>query len=69
MDGQELGSAAGDYPDLLNQLAHNRRLSRLTAIHPAAGQIPAANIGVLYQEHLTLLIQDQPPHAQGHASA
>lgn len=67
VNGQQAGARGDNDTHLSDQFTDHRRLGRLAAIDPAAGQVPALDIGVLDQQHPPRLIRDQPTNAQGHA--
>src|SRR5581483_7082752 len=52
----------------LAQLARKRRKERLTMFDPAAGEMPARNVGMLDQEHAALAIENQGANAESEAA-
>jgi len=69
MNRLQPGFRAGDQPGLFTQLADHGGLGRLAPVHPAAGQPPAVQIGVLDQQNPALGVRRHPAHAQRHAPA
>uniref|UniRef100_A0A0N5A6X5 PE-PGRS family protein n=1 Tax=Parastrongyloides trichosuri TaxID=131310 RepID=A0A0N5A6X5_PARTI len=67
MDRDQTRLAFGDQPGLFAQFADHGGLGRLAPVHPAAGQPPAVQIGVLDQQHPPLAIDRHAAHAQRHA--
>ena len=48
----------------LINLARHRAQRRLAALHAAAGQIPAIDIGMTHQQHAALRVQHNGPHTK-----
>src|SRR5665213_265995 len=53
---------------LLHQLARERGAQAFAGLDPAAGQMPAADIRMLDQEHAAMPVDHQAEGAEGHAA-
>ena len=62
----EHGRAEGLQADLLLQFAHNRCGGRLTALHAAAGKVPARGEALADEKNAALSIVQHRAHAERH---
>lgn len=67
VEGMQARLPLGHDLGLLAEFPHHRVAHGLAALHTAAGQVPAADIGVAHEGHTSRPVQGDAAHAEGHA--